>query len=120
MKWIVLLVCAVVGLLFGQELRPGNFNIRVEPSAKLQTGAQIPFVVIVKDPLRKPVRGAKVLLRIENTDPNNTKTYPALATESGSYLAKPVFPSPGQWTVAVEVRRGDEISSRTTEVSVSN
>ena len=119
MKWIVLLVSAV-GLLFGQDLRPGNFNIRVEPSAKLQTGAQIPFVVIVKDSLRRPVAGAKVSLRIENTDPKNTKTYPALATEAGSYLAKPVFPSPGQWTVAVEVRRADEMSSRTAEFSVSN
>ncbi len=119
MKWIVLLVGAL-GLLFGQELRPGNFNIRIEPSAKLQTGAQIPFIVIAKDPLRKPVADAKVSLRIENTDPTNTKTYPALATEPGSYLAKPVFPSAGQWTIAVEVRRGNEISSRTAEFSVSN
>ncbi len=116
MKILALLTCAA-GLLFAQE-RPGNFDIRFEPVAKLQTGVQIPFQISVKDALGKPLPDAKVTLQIETTEHEHTKVFKAPATDPGVYMAKPVFPEAGQWSVYVEVRRNDQMTARTIEFNV--
>ena len=116
MKLLALLVC-FLGLCAAQ-VREGNYDIRFEPSAKLQTGAPIPFQINVQDALRKPLPDAKVTLQIETTDHNSAKIFPAAAVNPGVYVAKPEFPAAGQWNVYVEVRRGDRMSSRTIDFSV--
>jgi len=115
-KLFALMACSVA-LLFAQT-REGNFNIRFEPIAKLQTGARIPFQITVTDALHKPLIDAKVTLQIETPDHQGTKVFPAPATDPGVYIAKPVFPTAGQWNVYVEVHRSDQMSARTVEFSV--
>lgn len=119
MKIAAILLCAF-GLLFGQEApqREGNFDIRFEASAKLQTGVEVPFRISVNDARRQPLIQAKVTLQIELTDGTRVKVYPASATAPGVYIAKPVFPVSGEWNVFVEVRRENQVSARTIEFSV--
>jgi hypothetical protein len=112
----LLLLLVLAFALFGQ--REGNFGIRVEPRVVLQTGVDIPFDITVNDSLRKPVADAKVTLQISSADSRNVKVFRATSTAAGQYIAKPVFPSPGEWTVYVEVRRNDQVSSRTTQFNV--
>jgi hypothetical protein len=107
-----------LGFLSGQQMQEGNFDVRFEPVAKLQTGAQIPIQITVKDGRRQPVSEAKVTLQIETGDHQKSKVFRAPATETGVYLAKPVFPSPGEWTVNVEVRKNDAMTSKTEQYSV--
>lgn len=106
------------GLSGAQELKEGSFEIRFEPTAKLQTGAPIPFQITVQDPLHKPLVDAKVTLQIETADQNNVQVFKAPAIESGVYIAKPVFRSPGQWEVLVTVVRNEKQSARTIEYTV--
>jgi hypothetical protein len=113
---LALFVCAVA-LALAQE-REGNFEIRFEPDAILQTGVPIPFDINVKDALHKPLIQAKVTLQIELQDHSHTKVFAAPAVSSGTYIAKPVFPVPGQWNVYVEVRRNDQMSARTIQFDV--
>lgn len=124
MKLGVLLLCAI-GIVAQQgpgNERPGNFDIRFEPTATLQAGVQIPFRITVKDSLGKPLIEAKVTLQVETTDGTHTKVYPATATDSGVYIAKPVFPNAGTWNVYVEVRhrneQTEEVTSRTIQFNV--
>ena len=117
MKIFVLLLCAW-GLLFAQE-REGNFDIRFEPTAKLQTGVEVPFTITVKDALRKPLPNAKVTLQIETKEGANVKVFQATAVNPGIYIANPVFPSSGEWSIYVEVRRANEMSARTIQFQVS-
>jgi YtkA-like len=112
------LLFSLVALAFGQEPQHGNFDIRAEPTAKLQTGAPIPFAITVRDALHKPVVEAKVTVRIENGNPSDTRTYKAPATDPGSYVAKPEFPVAGQWNIVVDVRRANEMGTRTIEFNV--
>ena len=116
MKTLALLL-PLAGLLVAQE-RPGNFDIRFEPTAKLQTGVEIPFQISVKDALGKPLTNAKVTLQIETPEHEHTQVFKAPATDPGVYLAKPVFPEPGEWSVYVEVRRNDQMTARTIEFNV--
>lgn len=120
-KFLSLLLCAV-GLLFAQqgEERAGNFDIRFEPTAKLQTGVRVPFQITVNDALKKPLVDAKVTLQIEMLDHTRVKVFPALALDAGTYVAKPVFPVAGEWSVYVEVRRNNEMSARTIQFSVAD
>ena len=104
-------------LLPGQE-RPGNFSIRFEPAVVLQANAPIPFAITVKDALRHPVTDAKVTLQVETQQRTQVTVFKASATEPGVYVSKPLFPSGGQWSVYVEVRRGDELSARSIDYSV--
>jgi hypothetical protein len=118
-------VKAVALLLLAASLlipadREGNFIIRFEPKAILQTGVQIPFEINVSDSLHKPVQQAKVTLQIETAEHKNVKVFPAPGTEPGVYVAKPIFAEPGEWSVYVEVHRGDQLSSRTIQFSVAN
>ena len=116
-KFAALFLCAV-GLLTAQE-RDGNFDIRFEPTAKLQTGVRIPFQITVRDPLHKPLTDAKVTLQVETAEHAHTKIYPAPGTDPGTYIAKPEFPVGGQWNIYVEVRRDGEMSARTIQFDVS-
>ncbi len=117
MKIAALLLCAL-GLLLAQE-RDGNFNIRFEPSAKLQTGVEVPFQITVTDAIHKPLPHAKVTLQIELADHTQTKVFPAPETQPGIYVAKPIFPVSGEWTVYVEVRRDDQMSNRAIQFTVA-
>ncbi len=116
MKLAALLIC-VFGLLLAQE-RDGNFDIRFEPTAILQTGAPVPFRIAVKDDLQKPLTQAKVTLQIEMPDHSHVQVFPASAINPGIYVAKPVFPVAGEWSVYVEVRRNNQMSARTIQFSV--
>ena len=99
--------------------REGNFTIRFEPKAIMQTAAQIPFEITVLDDLKKPVAEAKVTLQIETKDGQNVEVFKAPAVAAGVYLAKPIFRQPGQWNILVEVHRNDESSARSMEFSVA-
>lgn len=112
-----MLALCIFGVLLAQE-HEGNFNIRFEPKAKLQTGVQVPFEIDVKDGLKKPLPDAKVTLQIETMDHSHTQVFPAPAINPGVYIAKPVFPVSGEWDVYVEVRRDNEMSGRTIQFSV--
>jgi hypothetical protein len=98
--------------------REGNFTIRFEPKAVLQTDAQIPFEIKVMDDLKKPVQDAKVTLQIETKNHQHLTVFKAPAVTSGVYLAKPIFPEAGEWNVYVEVHRNDEMSARVLEYTV--
>lgn len=116
MKCIALLLCAF-GLLFAAE-REGNFQIRFEPTAKLQTGIDVPFEIHITDALDKPLIDAKVTLQIETLDHTHIKVFPAPAISAGVYMAKPVFPLAGEWNVYVEAHRNNEMSARTIQFNV--
>jgi hypothetical protein len=115
-KRFALFLC-VAALLLAED-RPGNFAIRFEPTARLQTDAEIPFHVRVNDDLSKPLVDAKVTLTIETAQHDHVKVYKASAIEEGVYVAKPMFPVPGAWQVQVDVRRDDLVSSKTEEYNV--
>lgn len=110
----------------GAQERDGNFNIRFEPTAVLQTDAPIPFQITVNDANHKPLADGKVTLQIETANHSNVKVFPAPPLDQranpGAYVAKPVFPSAGEWSVYVEVHRQngrwDEVSARTIQFSV--
>ena len=114
-----------LGLLFAQT-RDGNFIIRFEPTAVLQTGAPIPFQITVHDAVHKPLVDAKVTLQIETPNHTHVAVFPAPPADQratpGIYIAKPVFDKPGEWTVYVEVRRQngrwEEMSARTISYTV--
>jgi hypothetical protein len=117
MRVLALLLCAA-GLLLSQE-REGNFTIRFEPDAVLQTNAPIPFKITAQDSLGKPVLGATVTLQIETVDHRHVKVYKAPAIDqNATYMAKPVFPVSGEWNVYVEVHRNNAMSSRTIQYNV--
>lgn len=116
MKCIALLLCAF-GLVTALE-REGNFEIRFEPTAKLQTGVQVPFEIHIADALHKPLIDAKVTLQIEMQDHTRTQVFPAPAISPGVYMAKPIFPLPGEWNVYVEAHRNNETSARTIQFNV--
>lgn len=124
MKFAALLLFGL-GLLFAQE-RDGNFSIRFEPTATLQTGAQIPFQITVDDAAHKRLPDAKVTLQIETAHHTHVKVFPAPAVDPranpGVYVAKPVFDVAGEWNVYVEVRRqsgrSEEMSARTISFTV--
>lgn len=116
------LLFGLSALTFAQQVAPGNFTIRFEPSAKLQTDAPIPFQITVTDDLRKPLIGATVTLQIETPEHAHVKVFKAPAVDQignpGVYVAKPVFEDPGTWNVYVEVRRNGQMSARTIQFSV--
>jgi uncharacterized GH25 family protein len=111
-KTLVVLIVAA-GLMQAQ-LRNGNFTIRFEPTAALQTNAEIPFEIRVTDDLRKPLQNATVSLQIETQDQHmQVKVFKAVQVQPGVYVAKPTFPEAGRWSVYVEVRRDNAMAART-------
>jgi hypothetical protein len=117
-RWIVLLLLAA-GLALPYE-RDGNFNIRFEPMAVLQTGAPIPFHIKVEDARRQPLTEAKVTLQIETSEHKEVQIFKATEIGAGIYSAKPVFSEAGEWIVLVEVHRNDEVGARTITFEVAN
>lgn len=117
-----MLLFGLSALTFAQDVVPGNYNIRFEPDAKLQTDAPIPFHITVTDARHNPLTNATVTLQIELPEHAHVKVYKAPALDQianpGVYVAKPVFEEPGTWSVYVEVRRNDHMSARTIEFSV--
>lgn len=116
MKRLAILLCAC-GLLVAVE-REGNFAIRFEPTAKLQTGVQVPFEIHIGDALHKPLTDAKVALQIDMPDHTHSQVFSAPATNPGVYVAKPIFPLAGEWNVYVEAHRNNEMSARTIQFNV--
>jgi YtkA-like len=110
--WLLALGLAAFG---GRE---GNFTIRFEPKAVLQTDAQIPFEISVLNDLKQPLHEAKVTMQIETKDHHHVMTYKAPEVTAGLYLAKPIFPEAGEWSISVEVHRSDQVSTRTLEYTV--
>jgi acetylornithine deacetylase/succinyl-diaminopimelate desuccinylase-like protein len=117
-KAAALLLLAATTLIPAE--REGNFTIRFEPKAILQTGTPVPFEIDVNDSLHKPVQQATVTLQIETPEHKNVKLFRAPASEPGVYVAKPVFPESGEWNVYVEVRLADQLSSRMIQFNVAN
>ena len=116
MRTLALLLVAL-GLSSAQD-HQGNFVIRFEPTAALQANAEIPFEIHVSDDLHKPVLNAKVTLQIETLRHTQVSVFKATATDPGVYVAKPVFPAAGQWSIYVEVRREGQMSARTIDFNV--
>jgi hypothetical protein len=115
-KRLALLFCAF-GLMLAQE-QPGNYTIRFEPTARLQTDAQIPFHIRVTDARDQPLRDATVTLTIENSTHDSTKVFKAPAIDEGVYVAKPVFEKPGTWDVRIDVKRNNFVGSKTEQYNV--
>lgn len=111
------LSCAITAFA-QQPVHNGNFEIRFEPTAILQSNAPIPFEIHVTDPDHHPVTTAKVEMYIEMTDHTRSQSFKAPSIDKGVYMAKPVFPVPGRWNVEVIVRRADQESDRTLEFNV--
>jgi len=115
-------VLCALGLMSarGQELRNANFDIRFEPTAVLQVGAEIRFDITVRDAEHHAVHGAQVTLQIETAEHDHIKSFRATEMQTGLYMAKPIFPVEGQWNVNVEVHRADTMSARSIEYYVPN
>ncbi len=116
MKTLALLLC-VAGLCLAQG-HEGNFVIRFEPRAILQAKAVIPFEIHVNDDRHHPVIGATVTLQIETPQHAQVKVFNAPSVDQGVYIANPVFPSSGEWSIYVEVHRNAQMSARTIEFNV--
>ena len=101
----------------GQD-HEGNFVIRFEPSAVLQTNVEVPFDIHVNDDRHRPVDNATVTLQIETPDHHNVKVFKAGTAGSGAYKAKPLFPFPGTWSIYVEVHLNGQMSARTIDFNV--
>lgn len=119
MKRFALLFCAF-GLLLAQNQpdQPGNYSIRFEAAARLQTDVQIPFHIRVSDARDRPLQDANVTLTIENSTHDSVKGFKAPAIDEGVYVAKPIFDKPGVWEVRIDVRRNNFVSSKTEEYNV--
>ena len=113
---MILLMCAA-SLAVAQN-HEGNFTIRFGPTAELQAKAEIPFAIHVTDARHNPVLNATVTLQIETQQKTQVSVYKATGTDPGVYVAKPVFPSKGEWSVYVEVHQGDRMSARTIDFHV--
>jgi len=116
---MVALLLLVAGLALPYD-REGNFSIRFEPMAILQTGAPIPFHIKVEDARHQPVNDAKVTMQIETSDHKQVEKFKAVSIGEGVYTAKPVFSDAGEWLVLVSVHRDDQVSARTITFEVAN
>ena len=113
---LALLVTAV--LVLAQD-SPANFRIRFEPTAKLQTGVQVPFEIHILDAHDQPVREAKVLLVCTQSENDTGVKVEGKAISPGVYIAKPVFPKTGTWNVQVSARREGRESTRVSQYNVA-
>jgi len=110
----------IAGLLIAAD-REGNFKIRFEPTAKVQTQVEVPFDVHVEDALGKPLpMNADVQLAIALPGRTPEASVKAWGVGPGEFIAKPQFPSDGQWAVTVTARRGDEVTQRTINFIVAD
>jgi hypothetical protein len=118
----VLILC-LFGLalaLAAPDVKEGNFTIRFEPSAKLQTNVEVPFDVRITDDRGNPLlRNAKVEMAIAPEHKEPMKTIKAWFVQPGLFIAKPVFPSDGQWDVTVTTSINDRVTTRTITFTVT-
>ncbi len=117
MKLLLALLFAA-GLVLGQD-PPANFRIRFEPTAKLQTGVQVPFEIHILDAHDQPVREAKVLLVCTQTEDDPGIRAEGKAISPGVYVAKPVFTKTGAWSVEVRARREGRESTRVAQFNIA-
>ncbi len=115
---LLLALFVAAGLVIAQD-PPANFRIRFEPTAKLQTGVQVPFEIHILDAHDQPVREAKVLLVCTQSEGDPGIRTEAKATTPGVYLAKPVFPKTGTWNIEVRARREGRESTRLAQFNVA-
>lgn len=121
MKQLLILCLFAVGLaLAAPDVKEGNFTIRFEPSAKLQTNVEVPFDVRITDDRGKALlHNAKVELSIAPEHKEPVKTIKAWFVEPGHFIAKPMFPSDGQWDVTVTARINDRVTTRSITFTVT-
>lgn len=114
----MLAVCLMVSAppltcpLAAQQMEEGNYKIRFEPTAKLQTGTRVPFEVKVTDDRLQPLADAKVVLTCTEVQSGEEFEAEARATTTGVYLAKTTFPQTGTWRIRTLVTRNNKRSSR--------
>jgi nitrogen fixation protein FixH len=112
-KLLILFIC-LLGFTIAADEKEGNFTIRFEPTAKLQTNVQVPFEIRVMDDRQKPLqRNDSVELSFAPQNQENGKTVKAWFVQPGLFIAKPVFPADGQWVITVIARREDRVTRRT-------
>jgi hypothetical protein len=116
---LLALVLLIAGLALPYE-REGDFTIRFEPMAVLQSGVPIPFHIKIDDSRHQPLIDAQVTMQIETPDHKNVQTFKATSIGAGIYSAKPVFDDAGEWVVLVNVRRNDQVGARTITFEVAN
>jgi hypothetical protein len=116
-KILALFLC-FVGLLAAAADQPGDFTIRFEPTAKLQTNVEVPFDVHVTDSRNRPLPQGHVELSISPVDKPIVETVKAWFVQPGLFIAKPKFPSDGQWSVTVKAKLGNLVTTRTIEFTV--
>jgi hypothetical protein len=118
-----LLILGLLGIglaLAAPDVKEGNFTIRFEPSAKLQTNVEVPFDVRITDDRNNPLQSnAKVELAIAPENQAPVKTVKAWFVQPGLFIAKPVFPYDGQWAVTVTARINDRVTARTITFTVA-
>lgn len=90
-----------------------NYKIRFEPTAKLQTRCEVPFQITVMDGRQRPVQNAQVQFVFSEMPQGVTDKLKAWPVSPGVYVAKPVFPTAGEWEVEAIVSREGQISRRT-------
>ncbi len=116
----VLCVFGAALVLAAPDVKEGNFTIRFEPSAKLQANVEVPFDVRITDERGNPLqRNAKVDLAIAPENKPAVKTVKAWFVQPGLFIAKPVFPSEGQWEVTVTARINDRVTTRAITFTVT-
>jgi nitrogen fixation protein FixH len=115
---ILALILCLAGLLAAADDKPGDFTIRFEPTAKLQTNVEVPFEVHVTDSRKRPLPQGQVELSISPVDKPTAETVKAWFVQPGLFIAKPKFPSDGQWSVTVKAKLGTLVSTRTIEFTV--
>lgn len=119
MRALLLFLCLIASV-FGQNAE-GNYKIRFEPTAKLQTDTEIPFTIKVTDSRLQPMSSAKVriICRLAD-DPSDDVQVEGKMVTAGTYIAKPTFPKAGTWDVRVEVTWNDKMSSRSMQFNVTD
>ena len=114
----LVLLCLTGLVLFADQ--EGNFKIYFEPTAKLQTNVEVPFEIHVTDALNKPLSAnARVELSIAPQNRPTVQSVKAWFVSPGVFIAKPTFPTDGQWEVTVTAHQENKASTRTVLFTVA-
>jgi hypothetical protein len=117
---VLLTLLVLMAGLAKPYVREGDYTIRFEALAVLQSGVPIPFHIKVEDARHQPMTDAKVSMQIETSEHNEVQMFKATAMGAGIYSAKPIFPEPGEWLVMVSVHHDDLVSARTITFEVAS
>lgn len=116
----ILLFLFLTALVLAQGTE-GNFKIRFEPTAKLQTAVEVPFTITVTDSRLQPVSSALIHMTCRLADDTSTEVrVEGKMVTAGTYIAKPIFPKAGTYDVRVEVVRNDKTTSRSIQYNVAD